>query len=635
MAGSLSVKQAANLLGYSTNSIYTFLKEGKLKGKRIGRGKFKIPPAEIEKFSGSSAVSNKEQSVSMSEPKLVYKPVEVLEQESIFKSPGIIVPSSKAMPSLGDWFVGIASIVYGICLFLFQIFYIEAQYEVLKYWIFPLRFIFIIGGVGLLFTEISLEKHRQIWHQFFGLVLVVAYGGLAYLFFLMHDYDGVVVSTMMSILLFCHITIGLKSIPTITFFEISIVTFLPIIALATRSSASYEFAGFWQDRTSVLVVWIMGAFVLSVLTIWGYFRNRKLYWAVLGVLSFFFICLAIGYAGGVYWGRAIIFLLTAFVGFIIPIWDTTEFTSKRERISVYIMFSSTLVLFVATVVVAGLIQSSVIDYAKKDAENKAQYAKVLIESSIASVRESIKSNSTNPTILAAVIKDEFETMGPILRSIVDGNDNIRAALLMDPKSQLRVIYPYDLNIEGQYFEQRDYFQAAKKNQGIFISDIFYGATKRPTIIVSNSLRGKDNEFLGVLAVSLDLMKLNVKLQEAGDDGFGDYTMVIDKNNRFVAHADTSFINTDYVPLERYGSWAAPGYYDESQNLKGVGELYAREDIDTTKWIVESRVSMLKVLRPTKTANIAISFLIVISILLVSAYLFFRQDRAARTGANAP
>jgi hypothetical protein len=56
MATFYTVKQTAKILGFSTNSIYKFLDEGRLKGQRgnSASGRFKIPHSSLEKFIGSS-----------------------------------------------------------------------------------------------------------------------------------------------------------------------------------------------------------------------------------------------------------------------------------------------------------------------------------------------------------------------------------------------------------------------------------------------------------------------------------------------------------------------------------------------------------------------------------------------------
>lgn len=55
MATYYTVKQAAQILGFSTNSIYKFLDEGRLSGHRGNSdlGRFKIPHTSLEKFVGS------------------------------------------------------------------------------------------------------------------------------------------------------------------------------------------------------------------------------------------------------------------------------------------------------------------------------------------------------------------------------------------------------------------------------------------------------------------------------------------------------------------------------------------------------------------------------------------------------
>src|SRR3989339_1765629 len=50
MAATYTVKQVAEILGYSTNSIYSFLKEKRIKGVRVGKGRFRIPQSELNRL---------------------------------------------------------------------------------------------------------------------------------------------------------------------------------------------------------------------------------------------------------------------------------------------------------------------------------------------------------------------------------------------------------------------------------------------------------------------------------------------------------------------------------------------------------------------------------------------------------
>lgn len=55
MAAYYTVKQTSKILGFSTNSIYTFLEDGRLKGHRGNSelGRFKISHSSLEKFIGA------------------------------------------------------------------------------------------------------------------------------------------------------------------------------------------------------------------------------------------------------------------------------------------------------------------------------------------------------------------------------------------------------------------------------------------------------------------------------------------------------------------------------------------------------------------------------------------------------
>ncbi|MCL4199842.1 helix-turn-helix domain-containing protein, partial [Patescibacteria group bacterium] len=50
MPKTYTVKEVADILGFSTNSIYTFLKEKRIRGVRIGKGRFRIPEEELSRI---------------------------------------------------------------------------------------------------------------------------------------------------------------------------------------------------------------------------------------------------------------------------------------------------------------------------------------------------------------------------------------------------------------------------------------------------------------------------------------------------------------------------------------------------------------------------------------------------------
>ena len=123
MPATYTVKQVAKLLGYSTNSIYTFLKEKRLKGTRVGKGRFRIPQSEVNKI----LLSGQTEAVKLSEVRVGQhaKADSSARMQTTADLQGEIQElsyrdSAITVPNLFDWFVGVSSIVYGFAMWLFS-----------------------------------------------------------------------------------------------------------------------------------------------------------------------------------------------------------------------------------------------------------------------------------------------------------------------------------------------------------------------------------------------------------------------------------------------------------------------------------------------------------------------------------
>ena len=110
MPKTYSVKEAAAILGFSTNTIYSFLNAKKLKGIRIGKGKFRIPQSEIDRMTGAST---RETSVAET-PVLIERPYRGEEKSLVFRE---TIPYLHHL-SLTDWLIGMGSIIFGLSMFI-------------------------------------------------------------------------------------------------------------------------------------------------------------------------------------------------------------------------------------------------------------------------------------------------------------------------------------------------------------------------------------------------------------------------------------------------------------------------------------------------------------------------------------
>jgi len=126
MAARIPSNKFAEILGYSTNSIYTFLKEKRIKGVRVGTGRFRIPQSELDRFT-SCPQSNGDSASS------VILPVEHVGAEILPKKEGVIDVAGQSMenmlsvgrvriglPNILAWFVGISAIIAGLSMYLYN-----------------------------------------------------------------------------------------------------------------------------------------------------------------------------------------------------------------------------------------------------------------------------------------------------------------------------------------------------------------------------------------------------------------------------------------------------------------------------------------------------------------------------------
>src|SRR3972149_79784 len=138
-----TVKEVADLLGFSTNSVYKYLDEGKIKSTRLGKGgRFRIPSGEVNRLlqkEKGEVISN-----------LI--PVKLLKLAS----------NLKAVPSLCDWFVAIFALALGLSQFIFPNYFSDTTFVryllVIKY----LKVALLgVGGVLIVLGVIGWQK--KVW----------------------------------------------------------------------------------------------------------------------------------------------------------------------------------------------------------------------------------------------------------------------------------------------------------------------------------------------------------------------------------------------------------------------------------------------------------------------------------------
>ena len=211
MPKTYTVKEVAKILGFSTNSIYTFLRENRLKGVRVGKGRFRISQEEVDRIlqihtneASQAPVASNQDAPTVLEPAPLHLQV--------------ISP-----PNLFDWFLGMAAIIAGMALFLFNSMFGAKEFSRVSSLLLPMRLILIAGGVGVLVS--SFLSNSGPWRKIFYIVLAVTGMVSSTFLFRAGDFMGASIYGLLSLVGLLVVLLHIESI-------VSLGLYLSLVALS-------------------------------------------------------------------------------------------------------------------------------------------------------------------------------------------------------------------------------------------------------------------------------------------------------------------------------------------------------------------------------------------------------------------
>lgn len=648
MAATYTVKQVAQILGYSTNSIYTFLKEKRIKGIRMGKGRFRIPQSELDRLlmiaKGASTVVTMTAPREMPElnPQLL-KPVGA----TVVGPNGVVEPSREGLfnavyptsfptprvevPSLFDWFVGIGAIVLGLAMFLFSRTYEEYAIDQFMAWLPAIRILLIAGGFGLLLSDIVGKKFSG-WHRVFHLAVLLGFGTYSFILASMFDFEGMVVFGVLTGILLVTFFVAMGGIAGFALYVGLMIALLPVAGVFSPSTSSLmQLVSLIPLPSGMLVV---GWFILVLLCagiVWvGYQRDRRVFWVGMLGVSAILVLLATHYAEMLLWGRALFVLITGLIALFVPVWQSLTFTHKRDRAFIFTAFGSLLVLYIVVVGVLRIMQTNIVDYANRELENKVSYGRMLIESTITSTKTILSSSAQNPLLIQAIEKNDAKSIVDLQKAIFEGNTDIRQVTVTSAAGDVISEYPYQIT-DGSSYGTRDYFIKAVTTQQVVTSNFFETSadnTKKESVVVVAPIVGSKKTVIGVIMGTVDLLKLGNKLQEIASANRGEYFVVVDNTGKRVIDPDFSRIGTDVQPNDPVRqALAGKSGTGEGYSSEGIRSLVAYDTIDDeTNWAVDVQVSIFEVLKETNAAGITVFSVIIISMLMIAMFLLSHRAR---------
>jgi excisionase family DNA binding protein len=618
MIETFSVKDLAKILGYSTNTVYKYLKEKKIKSIRFGNGRFHIPQEEIERINPSFDNSTE---------KLL--PRKKNETQTYSKSPDMF-----------KWFLATVAVVFGLSMIILSEFtYFQILLQGNRQNIFnAVRMGLFFGGLGYMFT-LMFKNENSFWQKMFQLIIGLIYLFLAYLSLADKNSYGVVAFGVLGICIFWDI-VGKIQGEWMFGLYLGVMLFVSpyFIYLFNPDQANNLLAGLFQNRNFVIVFSLAWIFFIC-----GYFvilrkalnQKNKLLYVLMSVLGIICGIHSVFYANQVIWDKAFFTIVLSLFCFLTFIWNRFAVTKSSQKYVFFLVFIIITLIFVLIALFIWLFQSQISNYAVSDLNRKTEYANEVVMSQHMEIIESLETLSRNP-----LLGDELESKRDnnsvligLARGFYESNKNIRRILILDETGYDLVVYPFVEDTFGKNYSYRDYFQKALIEKKTYTSDAFIavGGPNTPVVVVSVPIfSSKNKKPVGVLVGSIDFLKIGYQLQKF-TQGDKEYFSLTDSKGNYLIHPQPNMVGTS-VEKENPANLALQGqngvqtYYDKYLKTR-VFVSYRNHELNSYKWALSYTRPVNEVLHISNfySAVVLLFLSTTCLIIVLSLFMFFSKS----------
>ena len=480
MVATYTVRQVAQILGYSTNSIYSFLKAKRIKGVRVGKGRFRIPQSEIDRLLMSRGGKNV-QANPVSPKTVIAEPPPIVMSEEPRPNKGIFVSVFGKLhlstPSLFDWFIGTSAIITGIALFLFNRTFDASQYVSFLPIVYSARIVLIAAGAGVFLSSL-LWSRKAGWHAVFIGILAAAGSFMTYTLFRGGDIDAMFTYGILVVVLVLSLVTNVSDIALLSIYLTGLALAAPAAIFIAPGDVHIAAAlEFMQTSPLIGGLIVSGASIAAVALFWlGYAKNRFVFALVSILFAIASVCLAFFYAKQIYWSRAYFFLTLSLASIFLPVWIHLRASShRRTQIATIGLFLGALGILLVSTWVVSLMQASLVGVVRESFLNKVKYGSTLVDAALSQAHGTLSSAASNPLLVEATQEKDIETINALSRVIYETSDNIRRLVFMDASGVGIALYPFG-TFDLENYSGRDYFAEVKRTGKPYLSNQFTALT---------------------------------------------------------------------------------------------------------------------------------------------------------------
>ncbi len=608
-----TVKQVARLLGFSTNTVYKYLDEGKIRATRLGSsGRFRIPEEEVERL-----VGEKEEGHPAASPIQHEKPVTPHEIETPAEEERVDINEQLLSevrdiysPGLFDWFISTLSIFLGLSFFLFPGYVQFSNFAPYSLFHLIAKILLIIFGLILMAIDIFAHKIKFLRISV-TLILAAIFISLSLPVFLTGNYLNAFSNFSIGIFLILYLLVKIND-----FFKFIFL----ILLMAGVSGASFIFnpsyfpnlpVSFWilDNRSLFAALWFSTFLLVLMGGIWGYFKHKTillLSFLLIAAGSFVYASFAISNAQ---WEQSTYAIIFGSFALIFPAWRKFESLAKysrKELIQSFIWFSGVLAAGVTIVI---FVQAAFLNFSASENQRAIDTAKSTIYSFLSQNQDDISRFGEDKELLALMADPEknFDAIDLLIKKDYENTTTVRRLFTLDKNGKGLMIYPREPNFTGTDFSDRDYFYISRQQKKLTVSDAVKPrvGTAAVAILMGFPLFDDNGNFLGMIAGSLDFEKLTQKLNDIKFGSNGEF-VIADSRGRIIIHPDPKFILT---PIEAGGALenAIHGKAGISQSYDEDGHLALKSysSLDVYGWGIKAQQHIGEIVKNTSRTSFVI------------------------------
>lgn len=631
MKKTYTVKQVADALGFSTNTVYKYLDEKKIKATRLGKeGRFRIPEEEVVRLLGlkgekpqiAPALNSEHPARSASEP----------EGEDYNLKLGLLNKISN--PDLFDWFLSLTAIFLGISYFLFPLNYQYISFEPYRLYLLVLKISLVVLGVALMATDVFLPVKKTHNHLLIRLPLAFVLASLTFIFY--KTFENWTASYFGVLAVFATLPIFLPKASFLKF--ISFVYFLVVVSgwIWALNPEAFFFADIrdFVHASPVLfqILLTTGATILTAIAVFAYFRFQPLLLPLSWFISGLFFLISISFINDQFWNKAVVALMIGSFGLILPFYKEFDTLSKFSRRDVLISFSWLVLVLLVGVAVVFYTQTTFRQFVSQESQKRVETAAKLVESNVLDSIKYTNAIASDPALLdlLSAKKVDREKLEEFVKAKYQGATTLRRVTIVNAKGDVSALYPIgNIGAGTVNIVDLEHFQQSTKQKKTVVSKLIESRVVKgtQTIVVAAPIIDAKGNVLGMVGGGIDTAQLMDKLSTVEFGNKGSFALADNKKVIFIDQ-DENLIGKE-AKINSALLRAVSGNVGEMERYSESGKLslQAYTYIPLTGWGIVLQQPVSEAFRDSSLISFTIFLITIFSgvgALLVTMYLKKRQ-----------